>query len=59
MKPCRPLDRMFQGAIARIVSFRCRMLTMLVCLGEAPAPGISGLGYAIARAIVGSRLPLA
>ena len=59
MKPCRPLDRMFQGATTRIVSFRRRMLATLVCLGEAPAPGISGLGYAIARTIVGSPLPQA
>jgi hypothetical protein len=35
------------------------MLATLVCLDEAPAPGISGLGHAIACAIVGSRLPLA
>jgi hypothetical protein len=50
---------MFQAAIARIVSFRRRMLATLVCLDEAPAPGIPALGQAIARAIVGSRLPRA
>ncbi len=48
MKPCRPPDRMFQGAIARIVSFRRRMLATRVCLDEAPAPGIPALGQAIA-----------
>ena len=50
---------MFQGATARIVKFRFHMLATLVCLDEAPAPGISGLGYAIARTIVGSPLPQA
>ena len=50
---------LFHAATARIVSFRRRVLATLVCLDEAPAPGISGLGYAIARTIVGSRLPLA
>jgi hypothetical protein len=35
------------------------MLATLVCLDEAPAPGIPALGQAIARAIVGSRLPRA
>ncbi len=50
---------MFHATAARIVSFRCRMLATLVCLGEAPASGISALGHAIARSIVGSRLPMA
>jgi hypothetical protein len=43
--------RMFHGAAAHLIRFRCQSLATMTCLGEALPPRISPLGRAVAQAI--------
>lgn len=59
---CLPLEhvtidrrvKVFRGAAAHLVRFRCQSLATFSCLGEVP-PRISSLGRVIAHAIAGSQ----
>lgn len=47
--------RMFRGAAAHVMRFRCQLLANILCFGEASSPCISPLGRVIAQAIAGSQ----
>ena len=47
--------RLFRGAAAHLMRFRCQSLANILCLGEAAPPRISPLGRVIAQAIAGTR----
>jgi hypothetical protein len=48
-------SRMFRGAAAHLMRFRCQPLANMLCLGEALPPRISPLGRVVAQAIAGSQ----
>jgi hypothetical protein len=51
--PGRP--RLFRGAAAHLLRFRCQSLANMLCLGEAAPPCISPLGRVVAQAIAGTQ----
>ncbi|MBB5360315.1 hypothetical protein HDE76_003559 [Rhodanobacter sp. ANJX3] len=54
-RPEHGRSRMFRGAAAHLMRFRCQPLANMLCLGEASPPRISPLGRVVAQAIAGSQ----